>query len=406
MPTALSLPFLTDDHLSVLHEAEAFATSRLTALARQMEGLGAHTNREVRRVLSETGWLGLLIDTEDGGLNLGHTVKTLVLQAVSRVSPAAGAILQASILGSAPIAEYGSEEMRRRLLPEIAAGRCWPSIAVTDPERGSHILGMEATARPSGGQYILEGEKVLVGNAAIADVHCVVVRTGKPGGPDSLTAFLVEQDTPGVDVIAAPVNGLRGFSVDTLRLNRVCVPKTSIIGELGDGLAVAQLASVVYGRLNLAAVALGIHQRMLDETTQRVSIRKRREGHLADLPTVRHRVAEMQHNLMTAELAVYHAAHLLDQGKPCDPWLHNAKLTAHRAGAASSEQAKQLYGGHAARIGEPIEQLRRDFDLIHAPAGPDDLQLIRLAESVLGPHRPQWSAEHAARRARRALHAA
>ncbi|EGX59203.1 MULTISPECIES: acyl-CoA dehydrogenase family protein [Streptomyces] len=406
MPTALSLPFLTDDHLSLLNEAEAFATSRLTALARQMEEGGPHTNRDVRQILSETGWLGLLIDTEDGGLNLGHTAKTLVLQAVSRVSPAAGATLQASILGSAPIAEYGSEEMRRKLLPEIAAGRCWPSIAVTDPERGSHILGLEATARPSGGQYILEGEKVLVGNAAIADVHCVVVRTGKPGDRHSLTAFLVEQDTPGVDIVPAPVNGLRGFSVDTLRLTRVCVPETNMIGELGDGLDVAQLASVVYGRLNLAAVALGIHQRMLDETTQRVSTRKRRDGHLADLPTVRHRVAEMQHHLMTAELAAYHAARLLDQGKACDPWLHNAKLTAHRAGAASSEHAKQLYGGHAARIGEPIEQLRRDFDLIHAPAGPDDLQLIRLAESVLGPHHPQWSAEHAVRRARRAPHAA
>ncbi|MGW1625674.1 acyl-CoA dehydrogenase family protein [Streptomyces sp. NPDC002172] len=238
MPTALSVPFLTDDHLSLLSEAEAFATSRLTGLARQMEELGPLTNRDVRQILSETGWLGLLIDIEDGGLNLGHTAKTLVLQAVSRVSPAAGATLQASILGCAPIAEYGSQEMRRRLLPEIAAGRCWPSIAVTEPERGSHVLGMEATARPTrGGQYILEGEKVLVGNAAIADVHCVIARTGKPGGPRSLTAFLVEQDTPGVEVIAAPVNGLRGFSVDTLRLTRVCVPETSIIGELGDGLA-------------------------------------------------------------------------------------------------------------------------------------------------------------------------
>ncbi|MGW1626994.1 acyl-CoA dehydrogenase family protein, partial [Streptomyces sp. NPDC002172] len=121
----------------------------------------------------------------------------------------------------------------------------------------------------------------------------------------------------------------------------------------------------------------------------------------------RRRVSRARHSAIpAAELVTYHAAYLLDQGKACDPWLHNAKLTAHRAGAASSEHAKQLYAGHAARVGEPIEQLRRDIDLINPPAGPDDLQLIRLAESVLGPHRPQWSAEHADRRARRALHAA
>ncbi|MFC8710341.1 acyl-CoA dehydrogenase family protein [Streptomyces sp. NPDC057197] len=410
MPTGLCLPFLTDAHLRLHQEAQDFAASRLAGPARRMEARGPHTDRDVREILSGTGWLGLLIDTADGGLGLDHTAKTLVLQAVSRVSPAAGAILQASILGAAPIAEYGSVELRRRLLPEIAAGRCWPSIAVTDPEHGSHVLGMQATARPSRGQYILDGEKVLVGNAALADVHCVIVRTDQPGHRDrdepgrggSLTAFLVEQDAPGVTVVPAPVNGLHGFSVDTLRLTRVRVPAANMIGEPGDGHAIAQMASVVYGRLNLAAVALGIHQQMLDETARRVTTRRRLGGHLADLPTVRHHIALMQHHLMTAELAAYHAARLLDAGTDCDPWLHNAKLTAHRAGAASSELAKQLYGGHAARLGEPIEQLRRDIDLIHAPAGTDDLQLLRLAESVLGPHRPQWSTQHAARRALRA----
>jgi alkylation response protein AidB-like acyl-CoA dehydrogenase len=407
MLTALrSVPILTEGHHRLLKEAQAFATSQLAPLADQLEERGPHADREVRQILSETGWLGVVIDTKHGGLDLGHVAKTLVLQAVSRVSPAAGAILQASVLGAAPVAEYGSKQMQGRILPEIAAGRCWASIAVTDPEYGSHVLGMEATGRRSGGHYILEGEKVLVGNASIADLHCVVVRTGSPGQPDSLTAFLVEQGTPGVDVVPTPANGLRGFSADTLRLSSVRVPETSIIGNVGDGLAVAQLASVVYGRLNLAAVALGIHQRMLEETVRWTSTRKRRNGYLANLDNVRRRVAEMQHHLMNAHLAAYQAAHLLDQGEPCDSWLYNAKLTAHRAGAASSEHAKHLHGGHVSLIGSPIEQLRRDCDLINAPAGPDDLQLIRLAETALGPHRPQWSAEHIARRSARRTHAA
>ncbi|MER5572349.1 acyl-CoA dehydrogenase family protein [Streptomyces massasporeus] len=397
MPAFLSSPFLTEDHLRLQEQATTFTDTRIAPLAAEMEARGPHTDHDMRRVLSETGWLGVLIGTEWGGLGLGHVAKTLILQAISRESPAAGAILQASILGAAPIAEYGSDEMRRTLLPEIAAGRCWPTIAVTDPEQGSHVLGMEAKARRGGKHYVLNGEKVLIGNAGIGDVHCVVARTGRPGKRRSLTAFLVEKGTPGLDIIPAPVNGLHGFSVDTLRLVKVRVPKDRIIGRVGDGLAVAQKASVVYGRLNLAAVALGVHQRMLEETARRVSTRKRYNGHLSDLDTVGHRIAEMKTGLMTAELAAYYAAHRLDQGEGCDPWLHHAKLTAHRAGAASSEQAKHLHGGHAAHVGSRIEQLRRDIDLIHAPAGPDDLQLKRLAESVLGPHRPQWSAQHASR---------
>ena len=399
MPTAfLSHPFLTEDHHRLQEQAETLTHDRIVPLTEELEARGPHTDQQVREILSATGWLGLLIGTKQGGLDLGHVAKTLILQVLSRTSPAAGAILQASILGAAPITEYGSKEMRRTWLPEIAAGRCWPTIAVTDPEQGSHVLGMETVARRTRKDYVLSGEKVLVGNAALGDVHCVVARTGKPGEPRSLTAFLVEKGTAGLTIVPQPVNGLHGFSVDTLRMRGVHVPRTHIIGEVGDGLDVAQLASVVYGRLNLAAVALGAHQRMLDVTARRVSTRKRYRGHLSGLDTVRHRIAEMQTRRMQAELAAYYASHLLDQYVACDPWLYQAKLTAHRAGVDSSEHAKQLWGGHAAHVGSLIEQFRRDFDLIHAPAGPDDLQLKRLAETVLGPHRSQWSARHVARR--------
>ncbi|MFB8777978.1 acyl-CoA dehydrogenase family protein [Streptomyces broussonetiae] len=394
----LSHPFTpeetAEDHRRLRQQAQAFTSEHIAPLTAPMEARGPHTDHTVRAALAETGWLGVLLCNGWGGLALGHVAKTVILQVLAFTSPAAAAILQASVLGAAPIAEFGSEEMQRAWLPEIAAGRCWPTIAVTEPGRGSHVLGIETTARRSGRQYILEGEKVLVGNAALGDVHCVVARTGKAGKANSLTAFLVEKGTLGLDIVPAPVNGLHGFSVDTVRLTRVCVPATHVIGHVGDGLAVAQHASVVYGRLNLAAVALGTHQRLLQETAQRVTTRPRYRGNLSDLDTVRHRIADMQHHLMTAELAAYHAAHLLDQGVPCDPWLHHAKLTAHRAGAASCEHAKQLWGGHAARLGSTVEQFRRDFDLIHAPAGPDDLQLIRLAEHILGPHRPHWSAHH------------
>ncbi|MER6684583.1 acyl-CoA dehydrogenase family protein [Streptomyces olivaceoviridis] len=421
MPTAsasLFRLFLTGEHARLCEEqarlceeVETFAEANLAPLTAGMEARGPHTDHKVRTVLSTTGWLGVLIGAKWGGLDLGHVAKTLILAGLSRRSPAAGAILQASILGAAPIAEYGSEEMRRTWLPEIAAGRCWPTIAVTDPQQGSHILGMTATTRRSGQGYVLDGEKVFVGNAGIADVHCVIARTGSPGDERSLTAFLVERDSAGLDIVRRPANGLFGFSIDTLRLTGVHVPTSHIIGRVGDGLAVAQLASVVYGRLNLAAVALGIHQRLLDETARWVSARPRYDGHLSDLETVRHHIAEMKHHLMATELAVYGAAQLLDQGQSCDPWLYHAKLTAHRAGAAASEHAKQLFGGYAACLDTPIEQLRRDFDLIHAPAGPDDLQLKRLAETVLGPdrsrrarpghsrqHRSEWSTQHALHR--------
>ncbi|MEV5778581.1 acyl-CoA dehydrogenase family protein [Streptomyces antimycoticus] len=396
---SLFQPYLTEDHQALQRHVEDVVTAAIAPLAPRMEARGSHTDREVRQIVSETGWLGLLIEPEWGGTDAGHVAKTLVLAGISQVSPAAGAVLQASILGAAPIVERGSEEMRRAWLPEIAAGRVWPTIAVTEPETGSHVRGMTATARRKGRSgFVIEGEKDLIGNAALGDFHCVVARTGKPGAPRSLTAFLVEQHMPGVEVIRRPLNGLNGFSCDGLRLNQVHVPASHIIGEIGDGHDIALLSSVVWGRLNLAAVALGIHRSLFEATTRWVSTRPRYAGHLADLEPVRRRVAEMQHRLMTAELAAYHAAYLLDQGQPCDAWLINSKLTAVRAGVRSATDAQQLHGGHAGRIGTPCEQLKRDIDLINAPAGPEDLQLKRLAEQALGPTRPEWSVQHASRR--------
>ncbi|MDQ1031485.1 alkylation response protein AidB-like acyl-CoA dehydrogenase [Streptomyces umbrinus] len=403
MPAAslsLTRPYLTDDHQPLQQQIQDIVNTQIAPLAPQMEERGPHTDREVRRMLSETGWLGVLLGPDEDGMDAGHVVKTWMLAEVARRSAAASAILQASILGAAPIAEFGDEAMRRDWLPDIAAGRIWPTIATTEPVAGSHVLGMETTAHRKGQCFVLNGEKDLVGNADLGDVHCVIARTGKRPGAKSLTAFLVEKNTPGLEVVRRPLNGLHGFSADGLRLSSVHVPRTRVIGEIGDGLAVALLSSVVYGRLNLAAVALGIHQRLLDVTKEWVSTRPRYKGHLSDLPPVRNRIAEMQGQLMSAQLAAYHAAYLLDEGIPCDAELIYSKLTSHRAGVASAEHAKQLHGGHAGRLGNPCEQLRRDMDLVHAPAGPDDLQLIRLAEQALGPSRTQWSARHLSHRHR------
>ncbi|MBV9026913.1 MAG: acyl-CoA/acyl-ACP dehydrogenase [Streptomycetaceae bacterium] len=399
---SISFSYLTDDHHALQQQVKDVAGAEIEPRVQRMEAKGPHADRELRQVMGNVGWLGVLIEPEWGGMDAGHVAKTLMLAQVSYASATAGAILQASILGTAPIQQFGSEEMQRMWLPLIASGEVWPTIAVTEPDTGSHVLGMRSSALRDGDEWIIDGEKDFIGNAAIADVHCVVVRTGASDSQDprSLTAFLIEADRPGVEVIHRPVSGLRGFSVDGLRLTKVRLPQANMIGGIGDGLAVALSSSVVYGRLNIAAVALGIHQRIMDVTTDWVSARPRYGGHLSDLDIVRNHLAEMQSRLMSAQLAAYHAAHLLDQGQACDEWLFNAKLVNDRWAIASADEAKRLHGGHALRIDNPFERLLRDIQLLNAPAGPDDIQLKRLAETLLGPSRTQWSKRHAASRRR------
>ena len=134
--------------------------------------------------------LRVTIGTDYGGMGLGHLAKTIIIEELSRVSGAMGAMVQASQLGVAKILHYGDDTQKKTWLPAVADGTCLPTIAVTEPQSGGHVLGMTATAVRDGDDYIINGRKVFVGNSHVGNLHGVVVRTGS--GSKGLSAFLVE----------------------------------------------------------------------------------------------------------------------------------------------------------------------------------------------------------------------
>lgn len=388
-------PYLSEAHRRLRAQARDVARQEIAPLTRQLEEAGTHASTDIPALLAKQGWTGVLIPNQPyGGMGAGHVAKMLLIQELSYCSGAAGAILQASLIPTLALQALGSPQQRTQWLPQIASG-LWTTIAVTEPDTGSDILGMTSTAHPtSDGSWVLNGHKCFIGNSHIAGLHLVVARTGTPAkrDKDALSAFLVEADRRGVTVKQAPSTGLHGFSAGTLVLDNVRVPAANLLGEKGQGWTAAYGASMVCGRLNLAAVALGLHQRLLDDTIAFLTTRPRRGGHLSDNGVVRNRVAEIRSGLMNAELAVYHASALLDQRVPCDPALLNAKLTAKRAAEAAAQHAADLFGGYATRTDHPFARLDRDIRHIAAPAGPDDIQLHHLGEATLGSERVQWSA--------------
>ncbi|MEV7198049.1 acyl-CoA dehydrogenase family protein [Streptomyces sp. NPDC093510] len=387
-------PYLSQEQKSLRARVRDFAREEIAPLTARMEEAGTHVDLIIPALLAGQGWTGVLIPEEPyRGMGAGHVAKMLLIQELSYWSGAAGAILQASLIPALALQVLGSPEQRAQWLPQIAAG-LWATIAVTEPDAGSDILGMTSTAYPKrDGSWVLDGHKCFVGNSHIAGLHLVVARTGAPGsrGQRVLSAFLVEADRDGITLQLPSHIGLRGFSAGTLLLDNVTVPAANLLGEEGQGMTAAYGASMVCGRPNLAAVALGLHQRLLDETTAFVTTRPRRGGHLSDNRVVRNRVAEIRHGLITSELAVYHASALLDRSVPCDAALLNAKLTAKRTAAAAAQQAADLFGGYATRTDHPFARLDRDIRHIAAPAGPDDIQLHHLGEATLGTERDQWS---------------
>lgn len=347
------------------------------------------------RLIARQGWIGVTIGPDYGGMGMGHVAKTIIIEELSRVSGAMGAMVQASQLGVAKILHFGNEQQKYKWLPAVASGECLPTIAVTEADAGGHVLGMQATAERDGDEYVLNGRKVFVGNSHVGDLHGVVVRTGP--GSHGLSAFLVEADRPGFTLgPQQQMMGLHGFSFGELIFDNCRVPVENRLGEEGDGLAVAYSSSILYGRPNLTAVSLGIHQALVDATVSFARQHQRYGRPLSELPTIQQKLGQMQSQLMTARIVAYHAADMLDRGLPCDAELMNAKLVNVESSLDTARTAMEIHAAHGLAVDRKVERFVRDAHHIYAPAGTSDVQRLRLAEVAMGTSKGQWSERLAA----------
>ncbi len=251
---------------------------------------------------------------------------------------------------------------------------------------------MTGTARREGDEYVLNGRKWFVGNSHIGDVHGVVFRTGK--GSKGLSAFLVESDRPGFRAgELGSQGGLHGFSFGELVFEDCRIPAANRLAKEGQGLDVAYSSSTLYGRLNLGAVALGIHVAIVEDVVRYAEERVLYGKPLNQLNSVALKLGEMQSKLMTAKLAAYHASHLLDHGKPCDAELMNAKLVNTEYAMDSARTAMEILAARGTQEEFNIIRYLRDATHIYAPAGTSDVQRLRLGQVASGTYGKQWSAE-------------
>ncbi|GAB3711890.1 acyl-CoA dehydrogenase family protein [Nocardiopsis oceani] len=387
--------FATECHERLRAKVRAFAEAEVRPRVSAMEE-SRSVQQELSSLIARQGWIGVTIGQEYGGMGLGHVAKTIIIEELSRVSGAMGAMVQASQLGVAKIIHFGDDAQKKTWLPEVAKGDCLPTIAVTESQSGGHVLGMTTSAVRDGDEYVLNGRKVFVGNSHVGDLHGVVVRTGP--GSKGLSAFLVEADAPGFSLEPhRPAMGLHGFSFGELVFDNCRVPAANRLGEEGDGLPVAYSSSVLYGRANLTAVSLGIHQAVLEETTAFVSAQHRYGEPLSELPAVKTKLGQMQSRLMTARLAAYDAVGRLDHGLPCDAELMNAKLVNVEGALDSARASMEMHAACGLLTDRPVERYMRDAHHIFAPAGTSDVQLLRLSEFALGRNKGQWSERFASR---------
>ena len=377
---------LEEKHQHLRNEIRKYALKHFSPLRDKIEG-EEKIPSNVYQCMTQNGWHGIVIPKAYKGMGADHLARFIVIEEVSRVSGAIGGALQSAILGTAMIQYYGTQSQQKYWLPRFAQGDDIISICVTESGSGSHILGMQTSAQKVGEEYILNGKKCWIANSHIASVHGVIARTGEGSG--GLSAFLVEADRPGIRPGSSNDNtGLRGFNIGEVIFENCKVPAANLIGSAGSGIEIAHRSITCYGKPNLTAVALGIHQSILDDTLSYTRDRTIYGKPLSELESVRVKLGKIYQNISIARQSAYASMRLLDRNGYADEAIILAKLVGTEYAFESAKLAMDIFAARGTSRSMHIERYLRDLMMVFPPAGTSDVHQKRLAEIALGEYIP------------------
>lgn len=373
----LNWPFFEPRHAEWRERVNAFAEAEVAGLVEHHDVDGS-----CRRLVATMGEAGLLRPTVAGdGDRFDVRSLCLARETLAYHDGLADFAFALQGLGSGPVSLFGTADQKRRL-PEIAAGQAIPAFALTEPEAGSDVAAIAATATADGESFRLDGEKATISNGGIADWYVVFARTGEAPGARGLSAFIVDADAPGL-TIAERIETIAPHPLARIVLDGCRTPAANRIGSGGDGFKIAMATLDVF-RSTVGAAALGFARRAFDETVKHVTTRKTLGGTLADLQMTQAALADMATDIDASALLVYRAAWTKDSGaERVTREAAMAKLAATEAAQRVIDQAVQLHGARGVTRGVKVEELYRDIRALRIYEGASEIQKVIIARAVM-----------------------
>jgi acyl-CoA dehydrogenase len=348
-----------------------------------IEAVDART-RGLVRLLGDAGWLRHCVPAAFGGASGTLDVRSLCLirETLARHDGLADFAFAMQGLGTGSISLFGSDALKAAILPDVRAGRRIAAFALSEPEAGSDVAAMATTARDDGDAWVIDGAKTWISNGGIADHYVVFARTGPAPGAKGLGAFVVEADTPGLE-IAERIEVIAPHPLATLRFHGCRVPKDRMLGGPGDGFRIA-MATLDIFRSTVGAAALGFARRALDEAVAHTTGRRLFGGTISDLQIPQGMLADMALEVDAAALLVYRAAWTKDVlGTRVTRESAMAKLYATEAAQRVIDAAVQLHGGRGVTKGNVVEELYREIRALRIYEGASEIQKVVVARQLL-----------------------
>jgi len=346
--------------------------------------------KEFVQAITDGGWLGIAMPQEYGGAGLGITEAAIMMQAIAQSGAcmSGASAVHLNIFGPNPIVVYGNEEQKRRMLPPLIQGKEKACFGVTEPDAGLNTTGLKTRAERSGNGYVIHGKKVWTSTAQVADKILLLVRTTAPEQckrpTDGLTLFYTNLDRGGT-VTVREIEKMGRAAVDSneLFIDGLKVPLEDRIGEEGKGFHYL-LDGLNPERILVAAEAVGIGRVALARASQYAKERIVFNRPIGKNQAIQHPLAECWAELEAADLMVFKAATLYDQGKPCGAEANAAKYLAAEAGFKTCTQAVMTHGGYGYAKEFHVERYLREVMVARIAPVSRELVLSYIAERVLG----------------------
>lgn len=335
--------------------------------------------------MGDAGLLGIIIPKAHGGTGGNYAMYIDAVREFSSYCATTGAILSAHVsLCTAPIIELGTEEQKQKFLPKLANGEWLGAFGLTEPNAGTDASNQQTIAVEDGDSYILNGTKIFITNAGYAHVYIIFAMTDKSKGIKGITAFIVESDMPGFSVGKKEAKmGIRGSSTCELIFQNVRVPKSNILGPVGDGFKVA-MKTLDGGRIGIAAQALGIAEGALRETVNYVKERKQFGRPIASFQNTQFQIADMATSVEAARLLVKQATESKEaKAKSLSKDAAMAKLFAAETAMNVTNKAVQLHGGYGYTREYAVERMMRDAKITEIYEGTSEVQRMVISGIVL-----------------------
>ena len=332
------------------------------------------------------GLLGLSIPEAYGGSNVDMISSSIAMEELGwGCGSTALAFTAHNGLGTAPIALYGSEELKSKWLPLLADGKHkLGALALTEPGAGSDIQGGVITkAEKQGDEWVINGAKMWCTNAGIAEYIITLVRTDPKGGSKSLSMILVPTDSKGL-TIGPPEKkmGLHGSPTHAVTYDNVRVPLENLIGPEGRGLQ-QTLSTLDAGRISIGAISVGLAQAAMEAAVDYARQRKAFGQAIAEFQAIQFKLSNMAMEIELARTMIYKAAWLKDEGRPYNKEAAIAKLYATEMAERVCYDAIQIHGGFGYSSEYHVERMYRDARLMTIGEGTSEIQRLVIARHVL-----------------------